>query len=145
MTSHPKALRTLLAAAALLFGCGEDDQPAGKPEAAATAAAAAPSSDSFDATGEPKDARIDIVLKGTEMLPRYINALPGQTLVFRNEDETAHRIKGDFGTPFASEKLEKGDTYELELENSEGGEGISFLCTIHRDTTKMAGQVMFKQ
>ena len=135
-----------LAGAAAFGGCGEGGkEPAANPPAAATAGAtAAPDQEALDATGQPADARITISLKDVAMQPRYITAVPGQTLVFRNDDDEVHQIKGTFGEPFTSKKLEKGATFELKMDNTEDADGISFLCPIHTDTSKMTGTVVFR-
>ena len=94
----------------------------------------------IDTTDRPRDARITIVLKDISMRPRHLTALPGQTLVFINEDAVTHRIKGTFGEPFDSKNLRTGETYEVRMKR-EGGEGMGWICSIHPE--KMDGGVVF--
>lgn len=113
-------LTTMLA----LGACGGDDQ---KPSTTAKPTAR----ESLNALDLPRDARITVTLKGRAYHPAYIIGRPGQTLVFKNEDDVNHRIRSRFGAPWHSGLLAPGDTYEVRMEREGAAMGIDFICTLH--------------
>jgi plastocyanin len=133
-TSRAAVLLAMMASGVPMLGCGDDEQPATKETAATKTPAQKSAADStgntLDASSEPSDARIEIVLKDIAFKPQYITARVGQTLVFTNEDEVAHKVKGHEGLYYASKTLSKSQSYEYTIKK-DPGQNLSFTCTIH--------------
>ena len=97
----PPVLLAALAAGGALAGCGNDEEPASSEKAAAKTptqesgakSAVDPTGNTLDASSEPRDAEITIVMKDLTLKPALLTARPGQTLVFTNEDAVAHKIE----------------------------------------------------
>jgi plastocyanin len=130
-------------------GCGGDEggtreegQATAPPTADPSSAdpAVDPTGSTLDATSQPRDAKLTIALKGIAFKPQYLTARMGQTLVFRNEDDVPHRIKGFEGQNFTSKTLKKGDTYAYRIKQDPDRAPLAFLCTIHPE--KMRGGVV---
>jgi plastocyanin len=119
-------------------GCGGDED---NPEPAGSGAKAPPSSapaagdaNTYDASSEPRDATIEIVMKDRAFKPAYVTARVGQTLLFINQDDVVHRVKGNEGQYYASKRLEQGESYRYRLKNDLDRANMNFLCTIHPET-----------
>jgi plastocyanin len=118
-------------------GCGDEDNS----EPAASGARATPSStaaaadaNTYDASSEPRDATIEIVMKDRAFKPAYVTARVGQTLHFTNQDDVVHRVKGDEGQYYASKRLEHGQSYRYRLKDDPDRSNMNFICTIHPET-----------
>ena len=123
-----------MAAGGGLAGCGNDEPAAEKTPTQKSDADTAidPTGHTLDASSQPRDARITIVMKDIAFKPALLTARPGQTLVFTNEDEVAHKIEGVEGQHYTSKKLGKGQTFEYKIKKAPAGtSGIAFTCTIH--------------
>jgi plastocyanin len=79
-------------------------------------------------------------MKDVAFKPQYITARVGQTLVFANEDDVAHKIKGQEGQYYSSKSLSKGQTYEYKIKRDPQLKNMAFICTIHPE--KMRGGVV---
>jgi plastocyanin len=127
---------------ALATGCGGDEAaPATARAVSADSAVAA--DESLNALNLPRDARIKITLRGKDFTPKYLQAHPGQTLVFTNRGTIDHDLRATFGLAWSSGRLRPGDTYELKLEREDpaGGEtGMYWVCDLH---PVMTGTVIF--
>ncbi len=128
-----------------LAGCGDDENPAASGQRAEanptdTAQAEDPTGNTYDATSEPPDASIEIAMKDIAFNPAYITARVGQTLVFTNEDDVAHKLESNEGQPFKSKTLNKGQTYKYRIKNDADLRAMNFICTIH--PAKMEGGVV---
>ena len=142
-------LLALMAAGGALAGCGNDEQGA-TPETAADKSrseesgakpAKDPTGNIVDASSEPRDARVKIVMKDIAFKPTYLTARIGQTLVFTNEDEVAHKIKGVEGQYYTSKKLGNGQTFAYKIKKAPLDANMDyFTCTIH--PVKMNGGVI---
>jgi plastocyanin len=127
------------AASGSLAGCGDDEDSAGSDRAATPTptkedvSAPAASENTLDATGEPRNASIKIALRDTDIVPEYLTVLPGQTLVFTNEDDVPHRITARENAPrFAPKTLANGQSFKLKLDKDAikgvEGYGIDYGC-----------------
>jgi plastocyanin len=124
-------------------GCGDDKTSAGSTTANAPAARTQsghapidPTGNTYDATSEPRDARIEIAMKDIAFKPQQLTARVGQTLVFTNYDDVIHKIRGVEGQYHSSKKLSKGQTYEYKIKRNQL-RSIGWVCTIH--PAKMTG------
>jgi len=123
-----------------LAGCGDDEESQGSNQAAtatptqddqaADRATGDRSGNTYDATDDSPDATIKIALKDRAFVPRYITALPGQTLVWTNEDDEPHKIQAVNNADFASKKLAKGQTYRYTFP-TDADRGVEYRCSIH--------------
>ena len=132
-----------------LAGCGDDgeDQAATPAPAednqAADTATGDPTGNTYDATGEPRNASIKIALRDTDIVPEYLTVRPGQTLVFTNEDDVPHKITARENTPrFPSKAIAKGESFKLKLDKDAikgvEGYGIDYGCAFHPE--QMSGR-----
>ena len=134
------------AAGGILSGCGDDDDSGGSDRAAtptpsqeeqpADKATGEPTENTYDATGEPRNASIKIALRDTDIVPEFLTVLPGQTLVFTNEDDVPHKIRALENTPrFASGALAKAESFKLKLDKDAikgvEGYGVDYGCAFH--------------
>ncbi len=130
-------LAVIVLAGSSLLGCGEDEETsATSTSATPTAEANAqdtedPNADTYDATSDPPDASIQIAMRGKAFQPANITARIGQTLVFTNEDQVAHKIDSNEGQRFTTKMLEVGDTFEYQIKPDENRRAMNFICTIH--------------
>jgi plastocyanin len=95
---------SIAGAGSTVAGCGGDETSTGSPQAATETGAEEsksgadagtdPTGNTYDASSQPRDARIKIAMKDSAFKPQYITARLGQTLVFTNDDAVAHEIKG---------------------------------------------------
>ena len=136
----------LLMAASVFAGCG-DDSASTEGEAASTptqesvpAEAAETSGGAYDASTEPRSARIEIALKDVAFTPQYITARVGQTIGFTNEDSVAHKIEGQEGQQYTSKTLKNGDAFSYKIKAEGSERNARFFCTIHPD--KMSGGIV---
>jgi len=139
-------IAAVLASAVILAGCGDDEGPATSGQtaettgASATPAAQDPTGNTNDASSEPPTASIEIAMKDAAFKPAYVTARVGQTLVFRNQDDVAHKIKADEGQYFTSKTLNKGQNYKYRIKKDPELSNMNFICTIH--PAKMEGGVV---
>ena len=135
-----------LALIGALTGCGNDKQSGDSDKAAAPTATQSkqpadsatkgPHGTTYDASTKPRDAKIKIALKNTAIVPQFVTARAGQTIVFTNEDNVRHRLESGDNPDFASKTLAKGQTLEYRLRPG-GMTWVSYHCTIH--PVKMSG------
>ena len=124
-----------------LAGCGDDgdseDQAATPAPAednqAADTATGDPTGNTYDATNDPPDATIKIALKDRTFVPQYVTALPGQTVLWTNEDDEPHKLQAVNSATFASKKLAKGQTYKYTFPK-DAERGLEYRCSIHPET-----------
>ena len=130
-----------------LTACGDDENPSTSGEVArtsptATTEAEDPAGNTYDATSEPADASIEIAMKDIAFKPAYVTVRVGQTLVFINEDDVAHKLESDEGQPFTSKSLGKGEKYRYRIKNEAGLRNMNFICTIHPAQMEGGGVVV---
>ena len=140
-------LLAALAAGGSLAGCGDDEEPATSEKAAAKTpepgakSAVDPTGNTLDASSEPRDAKITIAMKDLTLKPALLTARPGQTLVFTNEDDVAHKIESVEGQSFASKRIGPGQTYVYKIKKvAPDVNGLAYTCTIH--PLKMDGGIV---
>ncbi|HYH87860.1 MAG TPA: cupredoxin domain-containing protein [Solirubrobacteraceae bacterium] len=109
MRSRPLLLVAL--SAALVAGCGGDDE---EPAAPAKPAGG----------GDI----VAVTIKDILFKPENVTARVGQTVRWTNEDSVEHDVKAESGASFASKRLSEGDTYEQKI--TKAGR-IDYVCTIH--------------
>jgi len=107
--SRPLLLVAL--SAALVAGCGGDDE---EPAAPAKPAGG----------GDI----VAVTIKDILFKPENVTARVGQTVRWTNEDSVEHDVKAESGASFASKRLSEGDTYEQKI--TKAGR-IDYVCTIH--------------
>jgi plastocyanin len=137
---------SMAAGGSIVAGCGGDETPTGSRQAATenlaaetksgAEAATDPTGNTYDASSQPRDARIKIAMKDSAFKPQYITARLGQTLVFTNDDAVAHKIKGQEGQYYSSETLGHGQTYEYRIKRDPELQNMAFICTIHSETMR---------
>ena len=128
-----------LLAAGSLASCGDEDSE----DSSEAARSAAPTTDeagdtaigdptglTYDATGDPRDATIEIALRDITLVPQFITALPGQTLRWTNEDDVPHQIQAYNNRDFSSKRLAKGDSFTWTFPRKPG-RGAYYRCSIH--------------
>lgn len=128
-----------LALIGALTGCGNDKAAAPTATQAkqpADSATKGPNGTTYDASTKPRDATIKIALKNTAIVPQFVTARAGQTIVFTNEDSVRHRLESSDNPDFASKTLAKGQTLKYRLRPG-GISWVSYHCTIH--PVKMSG------
>jgi len=121
-----------LACLALAFvaGCGDDKSDtssapvAAKPAPAETTTTPTATTDSSSAAGST----VKVSMKDIKFVPEKITAKVGQKIVWTNDDQPQHNVTATDGADFASETLNKGQTYEFTP--TKAGV-IKYVCTIH--------------
>lgn len=96
-------------------GCGSDEPAAGGQASDATAEpkpssklVVDPTGDYADSTALPVDARVKMAMKDLAFKPNHVTARQGQTIVFVNEDDVDHQIRGSFALSVKSKVLKPG-------------------------------------
>jgi plastocyanin len=72
-------------------------------------------------------------LKDGAFVPQYVTALPGQTVLWTNEDDEPHKIQAVDSADFASTKLAKRPTCKYTF-SEDAERGVEYRCSIHPET-----------
>lgn len=99
----------LLAAVALVGGCGEDSEPS-KP------------------AGDPAPATVEVAIENIEFVPKRVTARVGQRVRWTNADPVPHTVAANDGAEFGSRALGRGETFSF-VPTKPGT--VSYFCTIH--------------
>lgn len=112
-----------LACLALAFvaGCGDDEET---PSSTAPPPAAAETQTPAPASGDT----VSVGIKDIKFVPASITAKVGQKIVWTNNEAVPHNVTATDGADFASETMQKDDTFEYTP--TKAGT-ITYVCTIH--------------
>lgn len=121
-----------LAALLLLSACGDDDEADTSDTTAAdsTEGGTDGGSDTSDAMGAVEGTEVTIA--GYAFAPETLTAHTGDTVVWTNEDDFAHRVSSDTDAWEPSEDISTGGTFEVPFD--EAGT-YAYHCGIHNYMT----------
>jgi plastocyanin len=83
---------------------------------------------STQSEGQKSNDIVSVTMKDIKFVPETITAKVGQKIVWTNEDQVAHNVTAKQGAKFASDTLQKDQTFEYTP--TKAGT-IKYVCTIH--------------
>jgi plastocyanin len=133
MPRLPTIAAACTALALALGACGEDKESqtgrdAGEDAATVTTAPTPQAQTSTQSEGQQSNDIVSVGMKDIKFVPESIAAKVGQKIVWTNEDQVAHNVTAKEGADFASETLQKDQTFDY-TPTKPGT--IKYVCTIH--------------
>lgn len=113
--------------------CGEDDESEtgrnfGDNGATVTTNPTPPAQTSTQSDDEQADDIVSVGMKDIKFVPEEITAKVGQKIVWTNNEDVPHNVTATDGADFASDTLDKDETFEYTPEKAGT---IKYVCTIH--------------
>lgn len=133
MIRVPTIAAACVALALALGACGDDKESdtgrdAGEDKAVVTTNPTPEVQTSTQSEGEQADDVVSVGMKDIKFVPEEITAKVGQKIVWTNNEAIAHNVTATDGADFASETMQKDDTFEYTP--TKAGP-IKYVCTIH--------------
>lgn len=129
----PTIATACVALALALGACGDDKESdtgrdAGEDKAVVTTNPTPEVQTSTQSESEQADDVVSVGMKDIKFVPEEITAKVGQKIVWTNNEAIAHNVTATEGADFASETMQKDDTFEYTP--TKAGL-IKYVCTIH--------------
>ena len=118
------ALLALTLSAALVYGCGGDDEA----DSSAPPAPAATQEDSGSGGAEAQGEVVAVGMQDIAFKPDSSTVKLGQTVTWTNREEVQHNVVSEEGEKFKSELFGQGGTFSYEPKKAGT---INYVCTIH--------------
>ena len=83
---------------------------------------------STQSEGEKSNDIVSVAMKDIKFVPESIAVKVGQKIIWTNEDEVGHNVTAKQGANFASDTLQKDQTFEYTPKQAGT---IKYVCTIH--------------
>ena len=121
------------ALALALGACGKDDESetgrdAGDDGATVTTNPTPEAGTSTQSEAAESNDIVTISMKDIQFVPREAETKVGQKVTWTNDDTAPHNVTAKEGADFASEQMDKGDTFDYTP--TQAGT-IDYVCTIH--------------
>lgn len=133
MFRRPTIALACTVAALALGACGDDKESqtgrdAGEDGATVTTTPTPEVQTSTQSEAQESNDIVSVGMKDIKFVPEHITAKVGQKIVWTNNESIPHNVTATDGADFASETMQKDDTFEYTP--TKAGT-IKYVCTIH--------------
>jgi plastocyanin len=116
-----------------LGACGDDKESqsgrdAGEDGTTVTTNPTPQAQTSTQSDAQKKNDIVSVDIKDIKFVPHDVTAKVGQKIVWTNSDDAAHNVTAEDGANFASDTMQKGDTFQYTPRKAGT---IKYVCTIH--------------